>query len=1419
MAEKTQRVMWTVLPDGFSADGAQLRLSVLVGPELILGAAVTPPELSQFPDFLDWPARLAGARFELELGFELLPLTLVSAPESATWAAMFPPDTYVIPRAFEDRRGTHVLSYPAMRLHDHLAELYARLAFETADARPRLPDLRVQTRFLGDRVPRPREVLDIVRDNGIKGLMASDLGAYALHETFHTPLEREETATYVKQGPSDPRENATWRTHRLATLPKDGDFKQRIDFHRIVSAMNQHRGLLRALGLVLDFETPRDAAPLLGAAQPARLRVEWPATAEDETGVETLPDRLPITRTLLDDQRFQAAPAVAGALFAGRLLPLGDERFRLIQLDLDGSAIKFRNLARNLATMRAEALEEDEETKEKVPARIGAPALRSAGLTLIEIGRGERLADAFERSGALHDAASANVDVELTAEDLVRGLHVDIHDERTGRWQSLCRRDARYLFVHTAATRSEEDQEGMVRLGATASADGENPDIVKLPENSLSWTGWSLAAPPVGLAVEPDDDQPQQLDNMAPAGLPLETTLSVRPGSLPSLRFGRTYRMRARVVDLAHNALPPDQADLPGQGALETSPPQTYRRFEPVESPALALVEGAGGIETPRAGESMARLAIRSFNATPDLNSVASTEVARRHVFAPRATVKLCETHGALDGPDGRLDPASFPLLEARDQDLPRIVLTAPDSGVPAPNPDDPVATRSLPRYAHAPEGFALGHLPDPLAEGVLLRTSGLPLPADQAEVSVPYYPDGAWPDAQPFEIVLREDGPLSVKFDESERRLFVSLPKAEVLRIRLSHRLAEGALELLGVWDWMRRRFGGQVAPALEALAEAGRHWMLTPDREIRLYHPVQKPLVTPEFLVLTAGRAPLRLVDGKPVGNTDARISGRTPVHAKSTEKLDLAGRWNEASDPLAEPGPLVRPASGAAGEQKLRRLDAPGGLTSFSFRHDFGDTRYRRVTYRMDATTRFREFMPEPIRSDPAQLMVGSAPGVAWVPNGAPPPAPEVLYVVPTFGWSRSRPPDGRYRAFRDGGGLRVYLARPWLVSGAAEMLAVVLPPANATLGDIEGRLKPFVTQWGADPIWGPARPPSAAPARSAFPLRREAGPLPAGTLVPDLLPEEENDLRPGSFALEGLRSPDLPSGSSVAVVPHVVDWDPERRLWYADIVVEPGTVYSPFIRLALARYQPISIEGAHLSTIVLADFAQLTPDRLVTVTPRGGREHEVAIFGVGYGQAGGAPGSTAAASPLFEVEVQAPTGDAGDELGWRAARGAKVTVARRRASATAGAAATASALLSGAARIGPLLGLGGDSPAAALVERAEALVARRDFAALLADPELVAVLSPPLLWRATVSLPEAPAGARFRLLIQEFERFEVDPETLALRRPGDPDPERRLVFAEALEITQQASTLPLSGGTAPAPRAPRRGGTTTRRRGGA
>ncbi len=430
-----------------------------------------------------------------------------------------------------------------------------------------------------------------------------------------------------------------------------------------------------------------------------------------------------------------------------------------------------------------------------------------------------------------------------------------------------------------------------------------------------------------------------------------------------------------------------------------------------------------------------------------------------------------------------------------------------------------------------------------------------------------------------------------------------------------------------------------------------------------------------------------------------------------------------------------------------------------------HLFGDTRYRRVIYKIDATTRFREFMPSSISSDEKQLKVTSAEVRTWIPNAAPPSPPNLLYVVPTFGWGRTTS-GGQTSSMRAGGGLRVYLDRPWFTSGLTEMLGVVLPTDAATkvtmwaggqgpLVDMDDVYRTSVTQWGTDPIWVAGRIKTVAPANSAFPLAKWRAPITFdGTSIP---PEEGSDLPPADFPVADLPHPEHPD-HTLNVAPHQVGYDADRGLWYADIVVRPpSNTYYPFIRLALARYNPISLSGAHLSHIVLAEFQQLTPDRLAIVTRgSGGTVAHVAIYGAGAAQQS-QQNIPVAGQFLVETQVLDAGGD--PDLDWRSV------------DAKSNPAQPAYELTPTYAR--PSLSLE-ESNAPITPQRAQAqqLVATENYRALVSRPDLILALQPPLLWQMDVPLPAQPPGGRRRLLITESEEYLTSPETLVPPPPGTP-----------------------------------------------
>src|SRR5205085_202215 len=152
---------------------------------------------------------------------------------------------------------------------------------------------------------------------------------------------------------------------------------------------------------------------------------------------------------------------------------------------------------------------------------------------------------------------------------------------------------------------------------------------------------------------------------------------------------------------------------------------------------------------------------------------------------------------------------------------------------------------------------------------------------------------------------------------------------------------------------------------------------------------------------------------------------------------------------------------------------------------------------------------------------------------------------------------------------------------------------------------------------DPIWHIGSVTTAAPPRASFPLAKWRAPIPMDAGLPA---EEGSDLPPGDFPHENLVNPTLPDSpaAKLNVAPHAVGYDATRRLWYADIVIRPATAYFPFVRLALARYCPVSVPGAHLSPVILTEFLQLAPDRLALVTHGvSAGKATVAVHGTGMG----------------------------------------------------------------------------------------------------------------------------------------------------------------------------------------------------------
>ena len=138
---------------------------------------------------------------------------------------------------------------------------------------------------------------------------------------------------------------------------------------------------------------------------------------------------------------------------------------------------------------------------------------------------------------------------KMFAEDMVRGYRIDIWDNVTKQWHSLCQRKATYDIADGAAMVDVPREEGTVRLAATTSPDEKsNEEIIWLHEAVLSWGGWSLCVPPPGKtidhAVRPrlDENGDEVIVHEDPVG---EPEAEVPPGSAPATALQGRCRERS----------------------------------------------------------------------------------------------------------------------------------------------------------------------------------------------------------------------------------------------------------------------------------------------------------------------------------------------------------------------------------------------------------------------------------------------------------------------------------------------------------------------------------------------------------------------------------------------------------------------------------------------------------------------------------------------------------------------------------------------------------------------------------------------------------------------------------------------------------------------------------------------------------
>ena len=106
-------------------------------------------------------------------------------------------------------------------------------------------------------------------------------------------------------------------------------------------------------------------------------------------------------------------------------------------------------------------------------------------------------------------------------------------------------------------------------------------------------------------------------------------------------------------------------------------------------------------------------------------------------------------------------------------------------------------------------------------------------------------------------------------------------------------------------------------------------------------------------------------------------------------------------------------------------------------------------------------------------------------------------------------------------------------------------------------------------------------------------------------------------------------------------YLPEYDATSRRWFVDIALEDGPTLWPFVRLAVARWQPRSLPTCELSPTALTSWVQPLPTRWLTVSRRDGREVQATLTGtVAFLRRSRAGGLL----PGEDLTADSPTGDA-------------------------------------------------------------------------------------------------------------------------------------------------------------------------------
>ena len=1322
----SQEIIFTVLPHKREEREGEpfLKLSVFVSVKLTTPNDTT---LKKFNNILNWPAIIKEADFK----FRLKDGTVLDADfnrdliDEELFGNLFHEDIRVDDFKDEDLSTKRIFSVPVKHINDFVLNNYKIAAIDSpqqllsaekfvddkrygAISRYKLESKNIQKISYPSTTKRktaPLKKSDLMRKDDTEDTDFRSRLKDSKFNRFEKKMNPKSDFVQLRQ------------FHRMDSKLREGVSikinKPEFEFHDIMAVVNSYPQIMRKLGFILDFTIPYNST----IASSGSIKL-IPETLElDEKGTTV---SLPVTAYKITAGGFYVADKPS-SVFKKGFVKINSDEFTVVQIDVDGAALKTNNMAENKVQQIATFYESKLELEKSItlkkrnlqfvepPEDEGLPYMRSAGIAVVKNGMAEHLTASIDTNYKLRsiflNTKTQKLKIQkkampgktpvmaqllvkepavlLYSTDVVQGYRMDIaYEDEPDKWYSLHQRHDNYTWYdeHNNPTTIEGivPDEGFIQLGMAE--DPDDPDDVFVSETLARWEGWSLSVRKPGYAINEAEDyelkdgesvkrdfvhksKAREIKKYAfdpDLEFRINAQSKIVPGTLPKLRFGKNYRVRVRTVDLAGNSVSLEsQTESPAETTRSNI---RYMRYEPLASPIVLV-----GNEL-KDGEFLERMVIRSnydqsvseYENTHALQGLTFNDFSRRYLLPPKNSQLMAENHGMFEQAFGNNPQAAKEIYN---------IITSHE--------DLYSQDEKNKEKIYQPSDVEIIYLPDPMAAGVSLfvaegyenthtqdfepRMFGFftnkEVQPQNTNVNIP----ADWYKAGVVTIKL-EEGEYGGKWDKSSRTFTVTLPKGYRTRIKFSTFWREEDMkQLSAVWQMVKDDSPGNLKK-IEDLAIRGQHWMVSPSREIELVHAVQQPIEQPVIMALLPDRD---------YDKTFVEINTRFDIHGQSTEKVEFQAKWTDPHDDgisvsikekqgrnsipdieihyhddkvtkgtIPEPIHLIDPArvqlqikpqskfkyitedtfikepqpgairmnalykpqavkyreiekkKSASKFNMVENLKMDIDLCKLSFvqlvnlrmkplQHNFGDTKHRWVDYKLIATSRYGDYFDKVLAANPE---LNSNRESEWVEkvnilSSARPKAPEIDYVIPIFEWHKSQNGNSFIHS-RKGGGLRIFIKRPWFSTGADEKLAVLLPhksdPGIFSMVAMPTGYSKYYTHWGIDPILFSNKPGGFSPDVNTFGMNPH---------------------------VDEVEHPDRRGGKTTAVA-YPVEFDEERQLWFCDLAISPGTMYFPFVKLALARYQEHSVrkngQDVCLSPMVMSTMIQLMPDRKTTLS---------------------------------------------------------------------------------------------------------------------------------------------------------------------------------------------------------------------------